>query len=155
MESEDHGTDEVPLSALEALERQESALALLEDLRTREPLPRFRPARGGGRRDLRRWPLPEGVTIELHDGRAWRWVRCHNVAVGGACLYLPAWAKEGPVPARLSAPNMDGVLVLTDVMWRDAAVGTAGVQFEFRDEEEREVWTGALIDALLAAQALK
>jgi len=39
------------------------------------------------------------------------------------------------------------------VMWRDKQ-GKAGIRFEFTDNEERDQWSGGLIDALLARHAL-
>jgi len=48
----------------------------------------------------------------------------------------------GPAPARLKAPGITGVLALADVMWRDKE-GRAGVRFEFHDDEERDLWSGA------------
>ena len=60
---------------------------------------------------------------------------------------------KGPSPARLKAAAMPSLLVLADVMWRDRE-GKAGVRFEFADEEERDQWSGGLIDALLARHAL-
>jgi|GEM_PF-731960 hypothetical protein len=145
----------VPREVEEVLRRQEDALLLLEALRQKEPAPRHRPPSGGGRRDFRRWPAPEGVTVELHDGVRWWPIACRNIAVAGASVELPAWAGEGPVPARLSAPHIDRVLVLADVMWRNIRAGVAGVRFEFKDHEERDIWTGGLVDALLDAHLPK
>lgn len=139
----------------EILRRQDEALALLERLRANEP---FAPAsaehEGGGRRDFRRWPAPPGVTLEMHDGLDWHAADCQDMGVGGARLNsLPSWVK-GPAPARLKAPGNQPVLVLADVMWRDGQAGSAGLRFEFQDDEERDQWSGALIDALLARHAL-
>jgi hypothetical protein len=138
----------------DALRRQDEAMALLERLRSEEP---FAAAGGdhvgGGRRDFRRWPTPEGVSIELHDGLSWQPADIVDLGVGGARLrHLPSW-MEGPAPARLRTPSSPSVLVLCDVMWRDTNE-KAGVRFEFLDEEEREQWSGGLIDALLARHAL-
>ena len=140
----------------EALRRQDEALALLERLRSEEPfLTPKGDSIGGGRRDFRRWPTPPGVTVEMHDGLRWHLLQCGDMGVGGArASEMPAWV-QGPVPGRLKAPGMAGaVLVLTDVMWQDAREHKAGVRFEFQDAEEREQWSDALIDALLARHAL-
>jgi hypothetical protein len=139
----------------EALRLQDEALALLERLRAEEPYhdTGHLDHLGGGRRDFRRWPPPEGVTLELHDGLDWHQADVLDLAVGGARLnHLPEWMK-GPAPARLKAPAMPAVLVLVDVMWRDKQ-GRAGIRFEFTDNEERDLWSGGLIDALLARHAL-
>jgi hypothetical protein len=136
-----------------ALQRQEEAMALLERLRMAEPSGNKRPeSPGGGRRDFRRWPAPEGLTVDLHDGSVWRKADCADIGIGGARLAaIPEWLK-GPVPARLKTAVAPSVLVLMDVMWRDAKAG--GVKFEFGDPEERDEWTAALIDALLARYSL-
>ncbi len=124
---------------------QDEAMQLLGRRRAEEPL--------GGDRDFRRWPTPQGVTLDFHDS-----LRCHRADVdnsgGGARLHtLPAWLKR-PAAARLKAPSMGcGALVLADVMWRDKQ-GGAGVRFEFLDNEDRDLWAGGLIDALLARYAL-
>jgi len=141
-----------------ALRRQDEALALLDRLRAAEPYRNALPeGTGGGRRDFRRWPTPDGVTLELHDGERWSLGDCLDMGVGGARMAsLPVWA-EGPVPARLQAPELpNAVLVLADIMWRDGVggKGKAGLRFEFQDDEERDAWSGALIDALLARHAL-
>lgn len=138
------------------LRRQDEAMALLERLRLDEPvLPVRDSLTGGGRRDFRRWPTPEGVTIELHDGERWHPIPCADMGIGGARLnMLPAWVK-GPVPARLKAPGIFSVLVLADVMWRESNEGKAGMRFDFVDNEERDQWSGGLIDALLARYALQ
>ncbi len=137
------------------LRRQDEALALLELLRLAE-----RPAvgadapKGGGRRDFRRWPLPEGVKLELHDGERWHATDCSDVGIGGARLNgLPPWF-QGPGPARLSVGGSTAALVLADIMWRDAKTGVAGLRFDFVDNEDRDQWTGRLIDALLARYSL-
>jgi hypothetical protein len=144
---------EIPADVADALLRQDEALALLERLRAEEPLLRVKRQAGGGRRDFRRWPTPPGVTLELHDGLRWHMAECLDMGVGGARLRrIPSWVK-GPVPARLTAPVVGTVLVLSDVMWKDRE-GHAGLRFEFQDEEERDLWSGALIDALLARHAL-
>jgi hypothetical protein len=143
----------IPADVTEALERQDVALALLERLRAEEPMIKPRSMAGGGRRDFRRWPTPTGVTFELHDGKHWQDIECLDMGVGGARLsHIPTWML-GPVPARLKAPGITGVLVLADVMWRDKE-GRAGLRFEFHDDEERDLWSGALIDALLARHSL-
>ncbi len=141
-----------------ALRRQDEALSLLERLRAAEPYRRaVSEGTGGGRRDFRRWPTPDGVTLELHNGERWTPGDCLDMGVGGARMSsLPAWA-EGPFPARLKAPELpNAILVLADIMWRDGVngAGKAGLRFEFLDEEERDAWSGALIDALLARHAL-
>jgi hypothetical protein len=144
---------ELPADVEEALERQDAALQLLERLRAEEPLAKPRSAIGGGRRDFRRWPTPPGVTLEAHNGKRWSPLSCLDMGVGGVRLEkLPTWV-QGPVPARLKAPGITGILVLADIMWKDRE-GRAGLRFEFHDEEERELWSGALIDALLARHAL-
>ena len=138
----------------EALQRQEKALALLERLRISEPsiAPEAHP--GGGRREARRWTAPKSVTVELHDGGDWRAVMCSDLGIGGARLTtVPAWL-EGPAPIRLRGASGPAILGLADLMWRDAKVGVAGLQFEFSDPEERDQWTVVLIDALLARYAL-
>ena len=125
---------EIPPDVMAALERQDAALALLERLRAEEPLLKPRAQAGGGRRDFRRWPIPTGVAVELHDGLRWQKVDCMDMGVGGARLgHLPDW-MSGPAPARLKAPGISGVLALADVMWRDKE-GRAGVRFEFHDDE--------------------
>jgi hypothetical protein len=144
---------EVPEDVEAILHRQDEALALLERLRAEEPPVRTRQQAGGGRRDFRRWPTPPGVTVEMHDGLRWHPAECLDMGVGGARLgQLPTWV-DGPAPARLRAPGVGGVIVLADVMWKDRE-GRAGLRFEFQDDEERDLWSGALIDALLAGHAL-
>jgi CTP:molybdopterin cytidylyltransferase MocA len=144
---------DVPEDVEEALQRQDEAIALLERLRAEEPVARKKSLVGGGRRDFRRWPTPPGVTVEIHNGTRWTDVDCLDMGTGGARVdKLPAWVL-GPVPARLKAPGLVSVITLADVMWRDHE-GRAGLRFEFLDEEERELWSGALIDALLARHAL-
>lgn len=138
------------------LHRQDEAMALLERLRSEEPYapPKSEHGTGGGRRDFRRWPAPEGVTLEVHDGLKWHGTDCTDIGVGGVRIEnAPAWL-EGPLPARLKAPDIGAILVLADVMWRDKGKKTAGLRFEFQDNEERELWSGGLIDALLARHAL-
>jgi hypothetical protein len=146
-------TFEIPADVEAALDRQDAALGLLERLRAEQPLLRRRASAGGGRRDFRRWPTPPGVTLELHDGLRWHDIPCMDMGVGGARIErVPEWA-QGPAPARLKAPGLPGILVLSDVMWKDRD-GRAGLRFEFQDEDERDAWSGALIDALLARHAL-
>lgn len=138
-----------------ALRKQDEALALLERLRLAEASG-SKPAEtpGGGRRDFRRWPAPEGVTVELHDGGGWQSVLPSDLGVGGARLTtIPAWL-DGPVPVRLRGASGPAVLTLGDLMWRDGAAGAAGLRFEFADAEDHEAWTAMLIDALLARYAL-
>ena len=138
----------------EALRRQDEALALLERLRIAEPAVAAEAHPGGGRREARRWTAPKSVTVELHDGLTWRAVTCSDLGIGGARLTtLPAWL-EGPAPIRLRGASGPAVLGLADLMWRDAKMGSAGLQFEFGDPEERDQWTVVLIDALLARYAL-
>ncbi|MDX1933640.1 MAG: PilZ domain-containing protein [Capsulimonadales bacterium] len=144
---------EIPPDVEEALLRQDEALALLERLRAEEPVARKKSQVGGGRRDFRRWPTPPGVTVEFHNGERWHAMDCLDMGTGGARLgQLPDWVR-GPVPARLKAPGLVSVITLADVMWRDRE-GKAGLRFEFLDDEERELWAAALIDALLAGHAL-
>ena len=134
-------------------ERQEQAMALLERLRIAEPLAAA-PAipAGGGRRDSRRWPCPDDISIQIHDTTQWQPVACVDIGLGGARLAaIPVW-MQGPAPLRLKASAAHPILVLADVMWREAAGG--GVRFEFGDPEERDQWTAALIDALLAKYSL-
>lgn len=135
----------------DALRRQEEALALLERLRI--AVPSGEKAPGGearGRRDFRRWPTPDGVTLELHDGMQWHAVGVLDMGIGGSRLpAVPAWML-GPVPARLQAPSCGGILVLADVMWRDKKAGVGGLRFEFLSTEERDEWADSLLDALLA-----
>lgn len=138
------------------LHRQDEAMALLERLRAEEPYiaPNAGHGVGGGRRDFRRWPTPQGVTLEVHDGLKWHRIDCTDMGVGGVRIEnAPEWL-EGPLPARLKAPGIGSILVLADVMWRDKAKKTAGLRFEFQDLEERELWSGGLIDALLAPYSL-
>ena len=138
-----------------ALRRQDEAMMLLERLRLSEPAaPASGDAAGGGRRDFRRWPAPEGITVELHDGGGWQAGPSSDLGVGGARLTLiPAWV-DGPVPVRLRGAAGPAVLTLGDVMWRDEKTGAAGLRFEFSDPEEHDLWTAILIDALLARYAL-
>lgn len=137
------------------LRRQDEALALLDRLRSLEPLvqPKTAPI-GGGRRDFRRWPLPPGVALELHDGERWRAMTVTDLGVGGVRLHsVPGWV-EGPLPARLTTPTTPPTLVLADIMWRDGK-DKLGLRFEFTDNEERDLWSGGLIDALLARHAVE
>ncbi len=138
-----------------ALRKQDEALALLERLRITEgsgPKPAETP--GGGRRDFRRWPAPEGITVEMHDGGGWHPAASSDLGVGGARLTpVPAWL-DGPVPVRLRGVSGPAVLALGDLMWRDGETGAAGLRFEFSDAEEHDTWTAMLIDALLACYAL-
>ncbi|MBV9852164.1 MAG: hypothetical protein JO250_21060 [Armatimonadetes bacterium] len=137
------------------LERQDEAMALLERLRMAEPAGARRlTGGGGGRRDFRRWPTPDGVTLELHDGIRWHAADCVDLGVGGGRVKdLPEWAN-GPTPARLKAGREGSVLALADVMWHDSHAETSGLRFEFLDSEEREAWAGLLIDALLSRYSL-
>ena len=138
-----------------ALRHQDEALALLERLRIAEPSgPKSGEALGGGRRDFRRWPAPEGITVEMHDGTRWHLSQSSDLGVGGARLTtVPAWL-DGPVPVRLRGESGPAVLALGDLMWRDGLTGAAGLRFEFSDAEEHDRWTALLIDALLARYAL-
>ncbi len=138
----------------EALRRQDEALTLLERLRIAEPAiaPEAHP--GGGRREARRWTAPKSVMVELYDGLTWQAVTCSDLGIGGARLTtVPSWL-EGPAPIRLRGASGPAVLGLADLVWRDAKMGLAGLQFEFGDPEERDQWTVVLIDALLARYAL-
>lgn len=139
----------------EALRRQDEAMALLERLRLSEPaIAKAQETPGGGRREGRRWPTPEGVTLELHDGDGWRVAQCSDLGIGGSKLaVLPAWVN-GPVPARLKTTTGPAVLVLADLMWRDESAHKGGLRFEFLSQEERELWADQLIDALLARYSL-
>ena len=138
-----------------ALRRQDEALALLERLRITEPPgPKSGDTAGGGRRDFRRWPAPEGVTVEMHDGFVWQPAASSDLGIGGVRLaVVPDWL-DGPVPVRLRGVSGPAVLTLGDLMWRDTATGAAGLRFEFSDPEEHDLWTAILIDALLARYAL-
>jgi len=137
-----------------ALRRQDEALSLLERLRIAEPAVALEAHPGGGRREARRWTAPKSVTVELHDGLTWRAVTCSDLGIGGARLTaVPSWL-EGPAPIRLRGASGPAVLGLADLVWRDAKMGAAGLQFEFADTEERDQWTVVLIDALLARYAL-
>ena len=138
------------------LMKQDEALALLERLRIAEPAGKKEGSdAGGGRRDFRRWPAPEGVTVEMHDGDGWQAAAFSDLGIGGARLTaVPSWL-DGPVPVRLRGASAPAVLALGDVMWRDGSTGTAGLRFEFQDPEERDGWTALLIDALLARYALE
>ena len=145
----------IPDDVEEILRLQDEAMALLSRLRTQEPWQRPREDHGGGgRRDFRRWPVPPGVSLQIHSGLAWESADCMDMGVGGARLgQLPAWVK-GPVPARLQSGDTPAVLVLADVMWKEKNGPKAGLRFEFQDEDERDHWGGELIDALLAAHSL-
>ncbi len=139
-----------------ALRRQDEAMMLLERLRLAEPAAAMSgdAAVGGGRRDFRRWPAPEGVTVEMHDGSAWQPAPSSDLGIGGVRLSaVPAWL-DGPVPVRLRGVSGPAVLTLGDLMWRDEKTGAAGLRFEFSDPEEHDLWTAILIDALLARYAL-
>lgn len=139
----------------EILRRQDEALLLVERLRLEEPFERPRGDRAPeGRRDFRRWPTPEGIELELHDGERWHPMTILDMGTGGVRVgNLPRWA-EGPVPARLKAPGIPSIIALADMMWRDAPSGKAGLRFEFLDDEEREQWADGLIDALLVRYAV-
>lgn len=155
---EDMGADELLAAENEmdmALRRQDEALALLERLRLAEASgPKSADAPGGGRRDFRRWPAPEGITVELHDGSGWQPVPASDLGVGGARLApVPGWL-DGPVPVRLRGASGPAILTLGDLMWRDGQSGAAGLRFEFSDAEDHDLWTAMLIDALLARYAL-
>ena len=154
---EDMGARELSDAEFEldaALRKQDDALALLERLQLAEPSrPKAADAPGGGRRDFRRWPAPEGVTVELHDGSGWQAAAASDLGVGGVRLTeVPGWL-DGPVPVRLRGSG-PAVLVLGDLMWRDGPAGPAGLRFEFADAEDHDLWTALLIDALLARYAL-
>jgi len=155
--TDDEEMDELDDEVEDALRRQDEAMQMLERLRSEEPILGAHDSGvdSAGRRDFRRWPTPDGVTLEFHDGTRYHQADVDDIGVGGARLHtLPAWMK-GPVPARLKAPGMTvAALVLADVMWRDGADGGAGVRFEFYDNEDRENWAGGLIDALLARFAV-
>ena len=139
----------------EVLWRQDEALALLERLRIAEPVaPTPRTPPGGGRRDFRRWPAPEGITVEMHDGEGWQALPASDLGIGGVRItHVPAWL-EGPTPVRLKGATGEAVLALADLTWRDSGSGAAGLRFEFQGGEERDQWTALLIDALLARYAL-
>lgn len=143
-----------------ALRRQDDAMRLLERLRLTEPVPPSggdapgRDTISGGRRDFRRWPAPEGITVEMHDGGRWQPAPFNDLGIGGVRLStVPAWL-DGPVPVRLRGVSGPAVLTLGDLMWRDEQTGAAGLRFEFSDPEEHDLWTAVLIDALLARYAL-
>ncbi len=137
------------------LRKQDEAMALLDRLRLAEPSVRHGDEHpGGGRRQFRRWPMPPGVTLELHNGEKWCRVDCSDMGVGGARLStMPSWL-DGPAPARLKAGDSPAILVLSDVMWRDGS-SVAGLGFDFLDGEEHELWATSLIDALLAQYSIK
>lgn len=140
------------------LHRQDEAMQLLERLRAQEPILGKRGSASDGeqgRRDFRRWPLPEGVSLEFHDGERFYPADVDDIGVGGARLHTLPAGFQGPVPARLKAPGMvSAILVLADVMWQDKPKGGAGVRFEFFGNEDRDAWAGGLIDALLARFAV-
>lgn len=150
--SGDVDTDDVDIE--DVFRRQDEAMALLERLRIAEPAGAAPDAyAGGGRREGRRWPAPEGVRVELHDGDAWQEVDCSDLGIGGVRMAtLPPWLN-GPVPVRLRGQTGPAVLALGDLMWRDGD-GAAGLRFEFNDSEDHDRWTVLLIDALLARYAL-
>jgi hypothetical protein len=139
----------------ETLRRQDEALALLERLRIAEPgVAAPSDHLGGGRRDFRRWPAPEGISVEMHDGSGWQTALFNDLGIGGTRLsVVPTWLL-GPVPVRLKSSAGPAVLALGDLMWRDGPTGAAGLRFEFSDAEEHDQWTAMLIDALLARYAL-
>ncbi len=97
----------------EALRRQDEALALLERLRIAEPATSdTADAPGGGRRDFRRWPAPEGVTVEAHDGERWQSIPASDLGIGGVRFtHVPAWLQT-PLPVRLRGTAGAAVLVL-------------------------------------------
>lgn len=143
-----------PADVERLLARQENALALLERLREADPLPltdeEIAPSvlatNADPRRETARAILPPHVRLDLHDGRAWQAVPCDDIGVGGAHVSaLPEWAA-GPTPARLLAtpPSSPAPLCLADIMWRDAAQGTAGLRFEFLSVEEQTLWAACL-----------
>lgn len=139
----------------EALRLQDEALILLDRLRASSTFRRKRTDHGDQkRRNFRRWPVPPGVVVELHDGNAWHGVTVLDLGVGGVRVdQLPGWMK-GPTPCRLSTPSVEGIIVLSDIMWRTGPQAGAGIRFEFDDPEEREAWQDGLIDALLATHAV-
>lgn len=139
----------------EVLRRQDEALALLERLRIAEPAAASTGnAPGGGRRDFRRWPAPEGITVEAHDSERWQPLPASDLGIGGVRIpNVPVWLQT-PLPVRLRGASGPAVLALADLMWRDSPSGAAGLRFEFQDPEERDQWTATLIDALLARYAL-
>lgn len=141
----------LPDDVEDALRRQEEALALLERLRIAMPAPKAQSGEAArGRRDFRRWPTPDGVSLALHDGMQWHDAPILDMGIGGSRLpSVPAWML-GPAPARLQAPSCAGILVLADVMWRDKKAGSGGLRFEFLSTEERDEWADSLLDALLA-----
>jgi len=139
------------------LGRQEQALRLLEQLRADLPLnsKRRRKGVGGGRRDFRRWPTPETVSIEIHDSRHWHLLDSLDCGVPGVRVAaLPSWVGDGPVVVRVTTPDSGPVLALGDIMWRDKKTRTAGIFFEFQTEDDREAWGEGLIEALLSRHAL-
>ena len=138
------------------LHQRDRASLLLERLRVDTPLsPRRNRILGGGRREFRRWPTPDGVMLELHDGSVWHPVDVLDCGVPGVRVAgLPAFVGDGPGVIRLTTPDEGAILVLADVMWRDPIAETAGLFFEFDDEEDREAWYEGLIGALLARHAL-
>lgn len=142
----------IPAEVAEALRLQDEAMLLLDRLRTEEPYRRKKTdASGDKRRAFRRWPVPDGISVELHNGERWITVEVKDIGVGGAHIaQLPEW-MEGPAPVRLKAPSVTGILGLADIMWRGDG---GGIRFDFLDPEERQVWSDALIDALLARHAL-
>ena len=145
---------EIPDDVEEALRRQDEALSLLARLREEEPYRRPRiDTEGKRRREFRRWPTPDGVEIELHDGARWRRLACADMGIGGARMPWPV-DLQAPIPARLTTPSSPAALVLVDIMWRDSKSADAGIRFEFQDEDERDAWSGGLIDALLARHAV-
>ena len=147
--------DAEELEVEEALRRQDEALALLERLRIAEPLSAGVEGHpGGGRRDFRRWPTPDGVTVEIHDGDGWLIAAASDLGIGGVRVTTLPDGFQGPVPVRLKSAGNAAVLALADLMWRDSQTGAAGLRFEFLDPEERDGWTVLLIDALLARYAL-
>lgn len=138
-----------------ALRRQDEALALLDRLRIAQPAGADSEAHvGGGRRDFRRWPAPDGVTVEMHDGDGWQFASASDLGIGGVRVTALPPSFEGPVPVRLKGTSSAAILGLADLMWRDSKSGAAGLRFEFLDPEERDQWTILLIDALLARYAL-
>ncbi|MBC8136721.1 MAG: hypothetical protein H8F28_12605 [Fibrella sp.] len=140
-----------------AITSREDAVRLLNQLRANLPESHTnrRRGKGGGRRDSRRWTPPSSVTFEIYDGETWHFVEALDCGIPGVRVTrLPAFVGENPAVMRLTTPDSGVVLVTGDVMWKDSRAGTAGIQFTFQNDEDREAWFEGLVEALLSRHAM-
>lgn len=140
-----------------AITTRAEALQLLIQLRADLPSSSAgqRRGRGGGRRDSHRWVPPDTVTFELYDGETWQRVEALDCGIPGVrVMDLPEFVGNGPTIVRLTTPDSGIVLVTGDVMWHDKKAGTAGLQFTFQNDEDREAWFEGLVEALLSRHAM-